>query len=278
MTNFMNIINIEAINVFYQDVLKLSEIDFENSEYEIKSTCLILRKYLIDNVNINNIWKELGNEGKIYLTNVVPSQDLLIDDKVATKVYIPFLNVIPNYVINNYLAINANHVIKDQVGHIPFLPKLLLSKSKIGNYMKSKMVIDGQDFTREDIVEFIGYEQGYIHLTIDKSKVEKIKSIGNLRFENALKDNSAFIFTACIVDNNDIENSNIIGLGGKHHFETLIILQIIKDFIMSQDIFKLFNDSIEFLKLKKVDFVQIKRQDKTFTYNTFGLEIGENWV
>jgi len=274
----MSNINIEAINVFYQDFLKLSEINFENSEYEIKSTCHILRKYLIDNVNINSIWKELGNQGRIYLTNVIPSQDLQLNDKVETKIYIPFLNVIPNIVINNYLAINANHVIKDHVGYIPFFPKLFLSKSKIGNYIKSKIIIDGQDFTREDIIEYISYEQGYIHLNIDKSKVEKIKSVGNLRFESALNDQSAFLFTQHTIANGNIAPNDIIGLGRKHHFETLIILQVIKDFIMSQDIFKLYNDSVEFLKLKKTDFVQVDRQEKTFTYNIHGLEKGENWV
>tara|TARA_R110002072_G_scaffold37715_18_gene109962 strand:- start:3013 stop:3837 length:825 start_codon:yes stop_codon:yes gene_type:complete len=270
-------ISIEAIEVFYNDFKKLVNITYESSEYEIKSTCNIIRKLLIDNVNINNLWKKLGNENRIYLTNVTTENDFDKDYQNEIKVYIPFLNIIPNNIINHYLAINVDKFVKNGVAKIPKFPKLILERSKIGNYIKNRFIVNYHIITRKDIVEYIAYEQGYIHLNIDPKKIERIKSVKKLRFEQNVDSKTAFMYSATKLNSTGNEKEELIQLGKKHHFETLIILQIIKDITLSNDIVKLYNQSKDYLSENLKGFSH-QENELTLNYNTHGTEKGENWV
>lgn len=272
-------INIEAIQVFYHDFKKLTEINFDSSEYEIKSACLILRKLLVDNVNINNIWKEIGNEGRIYLTDVVLSKEFDTKYQSGINIYIPFLNIIPNHVINHYLNIHVDKIIKDKTAYLPDFPQLILDRSKIGKYINGKIIVGKQYITRKDIIEFVCYEQGYIHLTVDQNKVDKIKAIKNLRFDKAIDKDLMFMWhDSDLSSNPNIDAVDLVKLGEKHHFETLIILQIIKDIVLSKDVMQLYDQVKEYLTENLNGFEHKSRGEITLTYQGNGLKASDKWV
>jgi len=271
-------LGVESIHIFYNDFKKLTEISFDSSDYEIKSTSNILRKLLLDNINLNNIWHTLGNDDKIHLNDVTLEGELNNENKIASKIYIPFLNVIPNNVINHYLVINSNAIIKDEVLSIPKYPILILNRSKIGKYMSGKIIIDGNYFTRKDILEFVCYLQGYIHLNLDEYKIKTLKLVENLRFEHAVDNISSIKLTIYNTNTVTSQPNELISLGEKHHFETLILLQIIKDLTCSLDVIKLYNQSKVYLKENLKHFEHISNGEINLIYDSNGTERGEKWI
>tara|TARA_R110002051_G_C8663325_1_gene489321 strand:+ start:304 stop:1128 length:825 start_codon:yes stop_codon:yes gene_type:complete len=270
-------LSLEAIEVFYNDFRKLLSIKFDNSEYEIKSTSHILRKFLIDNVNINNLWSKLGNKSRVKLTTVICVENLTETDKINTKIYLPFFNIITDCVINHYLVIKADSILKNDLLSLPVFPKLLMTQITIGNYIKQKIVVDGNYITKKDVIEYISYEQGYIHFNINPDKIAKIKNVKKLRFEFGVDNEYLIMFSSISENNAKISNENLLKLGEKHNFETLMILQIIKDITLSNDICNLYKQSIEYLKKNKKGF---EHEDKrmTLNYNANGAEKDKNWL
>ena len=137
--------------------------------------------------------------------------------------------------------------------------------------------MDGKFITKKDIIEYIAYEQGYIHFNINPEKVKKIKDVKKLRFETGVDKNYLFMFSVSSKSTSNIKYENLLKLGEKHNFETLMILQTIKDLTLSDDICNLYKQSIEYLKENKFGFEHQERK-MTLFYDAFGAEKDKNWL
>jgi len=252
---------IELIENFVLDYEKLLLTTFESSSYDINMNSLILRKWLLDSRNLNAFNSFLNKGEKIYLNDILVDKTLFYSDYLKNlRVYIPFLVSLSEDVrIDNYTLIDLDFIQKSgqkNQGNIIISP-IKLTYNPIEKFIGNQsFIVEGEYFSKKDIIEYVGYVLGAIHYSIKPDKYKKIEKIKKLSFSAGTGGDKmdALILFGPTFNSSKSEKKftpeKYLYLGGKHEFQTLMILEYSNWVVSSKSAEKLYVLAKEYLVKK----------------------------
>ena len=174
----------EALRAFVEDYEILGRLSAKSTTHEIRSACLLLRRFLDPNhVNLQTLWSQLGNPGDIRVHSVIGPSFMSTEWKASCRLHVPELRVIPAFPIRNYV--------------VQRLPKpgeamTVLTECFIGNVRVREfasmpyVLVEGEPFSRYEVIQFVAYEFGHAHFVMDFGRAQALRQLGKIRWPNDL--------------------------------------------------------------------------------------------
>lgn len=251
-------ISINQIQTFVLDLEKLLLTEFEASSYEINSTAPILRKLLIDSVNIGAFNRFLGIDEKILLNDIISEFTFWDELRKNIRVHIPHIECLPGVIIDNYTGIGIDFIQKESEAKRPnhHQPKLTSSNSvTLDNFINSKwIIVNGEYFTKNDLIQYLCYLAGMVHYGAKDKKFQRLSKIEKFSFAEAQGQNTDCLFSFTTRYKTTLDEArfkdnmgSVLTLGSKHEFISVMILEIIHILLSSRSIIKIYEKAKEYL-------------------------------
>ena len=226
---------IQLIENFVFDFEKLLLTTFESNSYDINLNSLVLRKWLLDSRNLNAFNSFFNKGEKISLNDIDFQKELFYPEYLKNlRIYVPFLVSLLDVQIDNYTLMDLEFIKKSgqaKQDYLIVLP-IKLTYNSIGKFLgEQSFVVDGEFFSKKDIIDYVAYVLGTIHYSTKPDKYKKIEKIEKLSFDIATggQKMDAMIFFGPTFSSEESKKKftpeRCLYLGNKHEFQTLMILE-----------------------------------------------------
>ena len=240
----------EYLYAFTKDYEKLLRLSINMDKYDLESHCIILRKYLLDQTNITDIWKYMGHSNPMNFRCM--GQDNKIEGELldSTYLYINFLNCFESKArIFDFGVIQSRFFEKHGFSvNSPSFPSNKEAYLNLNNFISNDyIIVDSVYFRRVDIINFICYVRGHAHISFTDPRKQHINDITKISLKNDYYGtDKGVVYNLSEEDEFNHPVDSVI-VDKEYDFLPLLLLQIIYDFKYSPDVYKLYKDVKDYL-------------------------------